>query len=65
MYDRMNEDVAWQRMKDMQREMENSRLIAAGGPPATLLALRRLADWLGTFAWRAGSHEARRSGGTG
>ena len=25
----MNEDVAWERLKDMQREMENSRVLAA------------------------------------
>jgi hypothetical protein len=26
----MNEDVAWQRLKDAQREMENSQRLAAG-----------------------------------
>ena len=30
MYPYMNEDVAFERLKDMQREMENSRLLAAG-----------------------------------
>jgi hypothetical protein len=48
MYPYMNEDVAWQRLKDIQREMENSRLLAAGQPYATLEALKRLAAraWL-------------------
>jgi hypothetical protein len=30
-----NEDIAWQRLQDVQREAENRRLIAAGGPPTT------------------------------
>lgn len=48
MYPYMNEDAAWQRRKDIQREMENSRLLAAGQPYATLEALKRLAAraWL-------------------
>jgi hypothetical protein len=58
MYGPMNEDLAWQRMKDLQREMENSRLMAAGQPPAALAALWRLADWLGTFTWQAGRRVA-------
>ena len=32
MYPYMNEDVAWQRMKDLQREAENSRLWARETP---------------------------------
>ena len=28
MYSDMNEDVAWQHLQDLQREMENSRLMA-------------------------------------
>jgi hypothetical protein len=28
MYPYSNEEVAWQRLKDLQREMENSRLMA-------------------------------------
>lgn len=43
MYPFMNEDVAWQRLQDLQREMENSRLVAEQGPPA----LARLARYLG------------------
>ena len=34
MYPYMNEDVAWQRLLDLQREMENSRLLAERGLPA-------------------------------
>jgi hypothetical protein len=33
MYPYMNEDAAWQRLKDVQREMENSRRWAAGERP--------------------------------
>ncbi len=43
MYPFMNEDAAWQRLQDMQREIENSRLMADGQPDATLQLLRRLA----------------------
>ena len=39
MYPYMNEDVAFERVKDMQREMENSRLYAAS-----------IIDVLGLFA---------------
>jgi hypothetical protein len=60
MYGQINEDVAWERVKDLQREMENSRLMAAGHRPAALGALWRLADWLGTFTWRAGARVAER-----
>ncbi len=31
MYPYMNEDVAWERLKDIQREMENRRLMAEAG----------------------------------
>jgi hypothetical protein len=30
MYGYKNEDVAWQRLQDLQAEMENSRLMASG-----------------------------------
>ena len=48
MYPFMNEDAAWQRLQDIQREMENRRLMAAGRPPITLTTLRQLAAraWL-------------------
>lgn len=42
-----NEEMAWQRLCDIQREMENSRLIAQGGVPALGRAIRLL----GTRAW--------------
>jgi hypothetical protein len=43
MYPYMNEDAAWQRVQDLQREIENSPLMVAGRPGATLELLRRLA----------------------
>jgi hypothetical protein len=49
-----DEDVAWQRIQDLQREMENSRLLAAGYPPAALVALiglGRLVARLGSWMW--------------
>jgi hypothetical protein len=50
-----NEDVMWQRLKDMQREAENSRLFVENTLPrvahmAGLLAQR--AWWLGGLAIR-------------
>ena len=48
MYPYMDEDVAWQRLLDLQREMENSRLLAQNGPPA----VARLAKYLGGRIWR-------------
>jgi len=32
MYPYMNEDAAFERLKDLQREMENNRLIAGAAP---------------------------------
>ncbi len=49
----MNEDAAWQRIQDLQREMENRRL-AAGHPPVEVVALvglGRLLARLGRSAW--------------
>ncbi len=43
----MNEDVAWQRLHDHQREMEYSRLLADQGLPA----LARLAQRIGGRIW--------------
>jgi hypothetical protein len=40
-----NEEMAWRRLQDMQREMENQRLVDAGGPPARA--------WLSLLAERA------------
>lgn len=47
MYPYTNEDAAWQRLQDLQLEMENSRLMTAGQPQATMAALKRL----GARAW--------------
>ena len=46
MYPYMNEDAAFERLKDMQREMENARLWAAGSRNMLLQARR-----LGERAW--------------
>lgn len=48
MYPYFNEEVAWQRLQDLQREMEYSRLLAQKGPPA----VARLARYLGGRIWR-------------
>ena len=56
MYPYRNEDAAWDRLIDMQREMENSRLWA--GRSADLLAtLARLAE----RAWILGGLAMRRA----
>ena len=48
MYPYMNEDVAFERLKDLQREMENSRLTAGAlagfGRVARNLLGRRMVD---------------------
>jgi hypothetical protein len=53
-YPFMNEDVAFERLKDLQREMENSRLTASGlagfGPLVRNLSAR--AWWLAGLAMR-------------
>jgi hypothetical protein len=41
----VNEEVAWQRLKDLQREVESSRLLATNGVPAATRLLRSLAGW--------------------
>ena len=56
MYPFMNEDAAWQRLQDMQREIENSQLMAEGQPATTLQLLRRLAAW----AWHLAGLAAMR-----
>ena len=52
MYPYMNEDAAFERLKDLQREMENSRLIAGSTPTlgSALSNLARRAWWLGGLA---------------
>jgi hypothetical protein len=46
MYDKVNEDVMWQRLVDLQREREYSRLLAARSAPVARGLLRRLAGGL-------------------
>jgi hypothetical protein len=51
----MNEEIMWQRLKDMQREAENSRLFVQGTLPAlaqTAGLLARRAWWLAGLAIR-------------
>lgn len=50
MYPYMNEDVAFERLKDLQREMENSRLTASSLGAFGNLSAR--AWWLGGLALR-------------
>jgi hypothetical protein len=38
----MNEDIAWLRLQDLQREAENRRLAVRGHRPALIPAMRRL-----------------------
>jgi hypothetical protein len=46
----VNEEMMWQRLKDIQLEVENSRLWATHGVPATLQLVRGL----GGRAWWRG-----------
>jgi hypothetical protein len=51
----MNEEIMWQRLKDIQREAENSRLFVQGTLPALALmagVLARRAWWLAGLALR-------------
>ena len=59
MYPYTNEDAAWQRLKDLQREMENSRLMAAGSR-ALLRTFRQLAARVWLLAGLAASRPPRR-----
>jgi hypothetical protein len=52
-----NEDVMWQRLKDMQREAENSRLFVE----STLPGLVRMAGLLAKRAWWLGGLALRRA----
>ncbi len=45
----MNEDVAWQRLQDLQREMEYSRMLANQGVPALARLAQRIGGRIGTF----------------
>jgi hypothetical protein len=55
MYPYMNEDAAFERLKDLQREMEISRVLAGQWP-----TLGRLARNLGARAWWLGGLAMRR-----
>jgi hypothetical protein len=59
----MNEDAAWQRLQDLQREMENSRLLAAGRPSAAFQTLGRLASRVWLLAGLAANRPPRRHPG--
>lgn len=56
-YPNMNEDVAWQHLQDLQREVENSRLMTERQPGVAVEALKRLGaralHLAGAAAWRA------------
>ena len=54
MYPLMNEDVAFERLKDLQREMENSRQLADRLPSVATIAriLAARAWWLGGLAFQ-------------
>lgn len=54
MYPYPNEDVAFERLKDLQREMENSRLVAESFPDVGSLIRNLVARawWLGGLAMR-------------
>jgi hypothetical protein len=55
-----NEDAAWQRLQDIQREMENRRLTAAGQPNATFGTMRQLAARAWLLAGLAAKRPPRR-----
>jgi hypothetical protein len=59
-YPYMNEDAAWQRLQDLQREMENSRLMAAGQPQAAMATLRKLSARVWLLAGLAARRPPRR-----
>ncbi len=56
MYPYMNEDVAFERLKDLQREMENSRMTAD-----TLAGVGRLVRNLSVRAWWIAGLATRRA----
>ena len=60
MYGYSNEDAAWQRLQDLQREMENSRLMASSQPKAVAGTLRKLAARAWLLAGLAAARPPRR-----
>jgi hypothetical protein len=57
-----NEDMAWQRLKDMQLEAENRRLVS-GQPESLLIGVRRLGARFWYLAGLAMERPPRRSAG--
>jgi hypothetical protein len=53
----MNEDLMWERLKDMQREAENSRLWAAAHPNP----FRGIWQWVGRLSLARAEPAAPRS----
>jgi hypothetical protein len=64
MYPHMNEDVAFERLKDLQREMENSRMAAdsVAGLGALIRNLSARAWWLAGLAMRRAPRRRRNLG---
>jgi len=60
MHQFMNEDEAWRRLQDMQREMENRRLMAAGQANATFGTIKQLAARVWLLAGLAAMRPPRR-----
>jgi hypothetical protein len=60
MHQYMNEDEAWRRLQDIQREMENRRLMAAGQPNATYETIKQLAARVWLLAGLAAMRPPRR-----
>ena len=57
----VNDEVAWQRIQDLQREAENRRMASDGGrKPIELVALGWLKRSLAGLARSARSHRAGR-----
>ena len=59
MRENCNEEMAWRRLQDMQREMENQLLVDGGGP-ALGWWLPRLAERLWVLAGLAARRAPRR-----
>lgn len=55
MNEHYNEEMAWRRLQDLHREIENQRLLTAGGPP-----LRGWLSGLAERAWLVAGLAARR-----
>lgn len=64
MYSNMNEDVMWQRLKDLQLEAENSRLARPRLLPGAVHAARVLGRRVWLLAGLASRRAPRRSART-